>query len=65
MSLGFNIKKDRFQLLIIFPCGIKGYTIKCLVLKRWKVDYDIIKNRSYATRSGKGNQPLNIKTAVE
>ena len=29
---------------------------------------DVIKirqKRSYATRSGKGNQPLNIKTAVE
>ena len=30
--------------------------------------YDVIKirlKRRYATRSGKGNQPLNIKTAVE
>ena len=43
--------------------------LRCKMWKRWKVacvtSSKILLKRRIATRSGKGNQPLDIKTAVE
>ena len=73
LQIKFNIPAI---LLVHYVCGIHHIQSKtilylyytCLYEALESGMYDVIKKslkRSYATRSGKGNQPLNIKTAVQ